>query len=92
MQLPVQNLETFHIEVAEVSLGVIVRIKGFLGMCHQAELHSHLAAVGRHGPRFVVLDLSKVEFIGGLAFCTLILFRKEIVRDGGTVRIAAMRP
>jgi len=92
MQLPVQNLDTFDFEVAEVPFGVIVRIKGFLGMCDQTELHSQLAAVGRQRPRFVVLDLSNVEFISSLAFWAIILFRREIVREGGTVRIAAMQP
>lgn len=92
MQLPAQNLEPFNVEVTEVPLGVIVRIKGFLGMCDQSELHSQLTAVGQQCPRFVVLDLANVEFISSLAFCALILFRKGIIRDGGTVRIAAMQP
>jgi anti-anti-sigma factor len=92
MQAIVRSLPAFAVEVSELPLGMMVRIKGYLGMCDQAELHGQLTAIALRRPRLVVLDLAQLEFVSSVAFCALIVFRQDIVRAGGSIRITAMQP
>jgi anti-anti-sigma factor len=71
---------------------VVVGLSGTIGMAELEQVDGQLARVADGKPRLVVLDLSKVTMIGSCVMGSLVGFRRDVARHGGTVLLAAATP
>ena len=72
--------------------GLIVRIVGEAGIDNVSTLEGELLKISALRPPLVVFDLSGLDFIASLGMGALMSFRQGVVRNGGTVRVAAAQP
>ena len=68
--------------------GLVIRVKGFAGIDQAGALLSGLLAPSAQRPAVVILDLSGLSFISGLAMGVLTAYRRGVVRAGGRVVLA----
>ena len=71
---------------------MIIRIVGDAGVDNVPHLVTELDHLAISKPSLVVFDLSDLDFIASLGMGALMAFRQGVVRNQGTVRLAAAKP
>ena len=71
--------------------GVIVRLNGDASLTETDSLRDVLHPALKDNPRYVVLDLSELDFINSLGLGALVEFRQELTRRGGQLRLAGAK-
>ena len=80
------------IAVTRHESALVVRLLGTLAMQEVAPLDRELARIADEKPQWVVVDLSGVELIASCGMGSLIAFRRDVAKAGGTVLLAGATP
>src|SRR5262245_41585768 len=86
------NASRLEVKITDHPEGLVVRVLGEASLPEIDRLRIHLMYVTVRRPRLVILDLADLVFIGSLGWGALNEFRRGIIRRGGEVRLAGMRP
>src|SRR4051794_20119529 len=81
-----------QIESKKKGNAVVVAIRGDAGMASVGQLQQELSRLLEGKPELVVLDLTDLTFISSMGMGTLVNFRNEVSKAGGTVNLAALKP
>ncbi len=71
---------------------VVVRIGGVVGSSEATELDLRLSLLITRRPARVVFDLDGLRLVGSLGLGVLLAFRRGLLRRGGRVALARVRP
>ena len=84
-------MDTINIQAEQTPRGLIARIIGKAGVDQIEELDRELHLLTALSPKFVVLDLSAVPYVSSMGIGSLLRFRNEIAKGGGSVVLAALQ-
>ena len=85
-------MNSFNIDMCEDAGRVVVRMEGEGGYRMVDDLDALFRRVLAVRPRLVILDLTTLDFAASLFLGAMVRFRKDVVRGGGQVQIAGVRP
>jgi len=80
----------FHIEIADVPQGKVVRLKGEVAAEEGDILRAQLMPVLNKRPKLVVFDLAELRFIASAGLGALAALRRSLVSAGAQGRLAAI--
>ena len=78
--------------VEQHEAATVIYLTGAGTLDSNAELDSDLAAAIGDPPSLIVIDMSGLTMASSLVMGTLVTFRRRVRRQGGRVKLAALRP
>jgi anti-sigma B factor antagonist len=80
------------VQTTDLAQGVVVRLDGKADMLTVDRMQFALGRLLARRVPLAVLDLSGLVFLASLAIAVLVTFRRDLLRRGGRVRLAGIRP
>ena len=81
-----------RIDIVETPRGIIIRLGGDGGTVAVDALQRPLSGIQARRPNLVIFDLAELATVASLFMGALVSFRRALVRIGGSVKLARMRP
>lgn len=85
-------VQPFNMNCREFSRLAVVQLAGKIGAADVDSLRLRLKVVMMRQPTLVVIDMSKLEFLGSMAIGALLEFRMDVLRRQGEIVLAAVPP
>ncbi len=86
------NMAALDMTTEQTPRGTVVRLIGDASVEHVGELEEHLKKLETMHSHKLVMDMSRVDYIGSIGLGMLIRFRSQVESAGGRLRIAAVDP
>ena len=81
-----------QVELVETPQAVVARLIGEGGVMAADALQFSLLGLSAKRPALVVFDLAQLVFVASLVMGALVTFRRGVVRNGGKVKLAGLKP